>query len=352
MSELLPCPFCGKVGTLQKEWSSWGHLPPTVQVVCFNCGSRGPKKENKDGTDKSEHDAIAQWNMRVDRSGVRVSSNQDTKSQLLEIGFLIDSDSGNPVLYNHPWEIEVLDINHDGLEVRLLICGVEESYTARVLPEVKTVMQVKRLVEALQGKPSTAELLLAEIAEEKLVNALCSRNTERIRAERAEKVFAIYNDTFASMRLIEKDLEQLKQAILKTICQKPLRERWTLCKNLTAHATTAKVAIVRIAQCDAMKVKIGPYHYKIVEIFNPTLGRQVVSGCIDYETLEIIIEKRLTGAVKLQILMHEIVHALDSQYKLNLSEDQVDRISTGITEVLIRNGWLFGSIFRASNSKK
>lgn len=89
------------------------------------------------------------------------------------------------------------------------------------------------------------------------------------------------------------------------------------------------------------KVYLGPYEYNVEFVECPmSKSREEVIGHIDYEKQIILIGNTQSVLVQRQTLMHEIVHALDYQYKLRLDEDGVDCIASGITEALLRNPWI------------
>ncbi len=63
-------------------------------------------------------------------------------------------------------------------------------------------------------------------------------------------------------------------------------------------------------------------------------------GVCDFDNCEIKLNKNL-GKDKMQVLFHEVLHAVDMHYNnFSLGEDQTERLSQGCIRLLV--GWLKG----------
>ena len=63
-------------------------------------------------------------------------------------------------------------------------------------------------------------------------------------------------------------------------------------------------------------------------------------GRIDHGRCTITLEKEVNEQVLIQTLLHEIAHGIAHNYKVEISENDVDRIATGFYQVLKDNKFL------------
>ena len=87
------------------------------------------------------------------------------------------------------------------------------------------------------------------------------------------------------------------------------------------------------------KVKIGPITYKVTEVNDmmSVMEGQTATGSIDFLNCTIRLYSKMTIEKKWAVLMHEIMHAIDENFSLSLSEETTDRLAVGIAEVLTEN---------------
>lgn len=93
------------------------------------------------------------------------------------------------------------------------------------------------------------------------------------------------------------------------------------------------------------KVKVMGKEYKIkyipkLEDVNTTGTKDVLFGQISYVNGEIRIFSDFQKFDELQILLHEIIHAINTGLQVGIKETQVDQIATGMANVLIDNKML------------
>jgi len=67
------------------------------------------------------------------------------------------------------------------------------------------------------------------------------------------------------------------------------------------------------------------------------LSEEQFRGSADYKDATITISNAYQQESKERTLIHEILHILDDDYKIDLSEDHIRRIATGIYTVLKSN---------------
>ena len=63
-------------------------------------------------------------------------------------------------------------------------------------------------------------------------------------------------------------------------------------------------------------------------------------GRIDYERCTITLEREVNEQVLIQTLFHEITHGIAHNYKIEIPENDVDRIAAGFYQVLKDNKFL------------
>jgi hypothetical protein len=60
-------------------------------------------------------------------------------------------------------------------------------------------------------------------------------------------------------------------------------------------------------------------------------------GYVDHESQVISVKKGMEPGITYQTLMHEIIHVIDVWTGLNLTEEQVEALATGVAYVLNKN---------------
>lgn len=92
-----------------------------------------------------------------------------------------------------------------------------------------------------------------------------------------------------------------------------------------------------------MKLRIGAHTYRVVDEPNlrdehdkPLWGRHDPNTGIIYLHSRL----RLVPTRRFASLLHEVIHALDCNCGLGLSEEQTDRLAEALADFLLRNGWL------------
>lgn len=88
------------------------------------------------------------------------------------------------------------------------------------------------------------------------------------------------------------------------------------------------------------KVKIGWKEYKILEQAPDEAlidGGTICYGQVFYDRQEIYINKNYRKKHKKATLLHEVIHAIDEQYSIDLKEEQVVSLTHGLMSVLKDN---------------
>jgi Zn-dependent peptidase ImmA (M78 family) len=96
------------------------------------------------------------------------------------------------------------------------------------------------------------------------------------------------------------------------------------------------------------KVKIGCLEYDVIETDEPLIinNKCDYNGIINYENLTIKIKQGMAEKAKNLVLWHEIMHAIEKQYNLDLgdnSENIIESFANGVYQVLQSNKSLPGS---------
>ena len=101
---------------------------------------------------------------------------------------------------------------------------------------------------------------------------------------------------------------------------------------------------------DFNNINILVVEYKVTYCSNPSevdiYKRESLWGQIDYWTRTIrVYDNGRPDEDIFQTLLHEILHAIDSQLHLKIMKednghDNIDLIALALTDVLFRNGWL------------
>lgn len=88
------------------------------------------------------------------------------------------------------------------------------------------------------------------------------------------------------------------------------------------------------------KVKIGWKEYKILEQPPDEAlidGGTICYGQVFYDRQEIYINKNYRKKHRKATLLHEVIHAIDEQYSIDLKEEQVVSLTHGLMSVLKDN---------------
>ena len=94
-------------------------------------------------------------------------------------------------------------------------------------------------------------------------------------------------------------------------------------------------------------VRVGPIDYEVIVIPNLSTSDRGVSldGQIKYATCKISLDEGLVDQMRVQVLWHEILHAILNQASLDLGRDQekvCDVVAYGVVQVLMDNPELRG----------
>lgn len=84
-------------------------------------------------------------------------------------------------------------------------------------------------------------------------------------------------------------------------------------------------------------VTIGSVKYKIEYASRPTLHGHECYGMVDHGKATIELNDSNSTERDIQTLLHEIVHVIDEQRGLSLSEEQVDKLAYGILDLIRTN---------------
>lgn len=76
--------------------------------------------------------------------------------------------------------------------------------------------------------------------------------------------------------------------------------------------------------------------YKIEKVQNNEFSDLTI-GRVNTKTGIIYIDESLNQDIKDETLLHEVLHVIDDNLKLNLSEEQIIRLSTGLYCILKEN---------------
>lgn len=88
------------------------------------------------------------------------------------------------------------------------------------------------------------------------------------------------------------------------------------------------------------KIKVGWKEYRVVETNDAqklALGNQLCYGNVNYGEFVIHINENISEEQKEATLIHEILHAIDNLWNIDLMEDEVTRLADGIQTVLVQN---------------
>jgi hypothetical protein len=94
------------------------------------------------------------------------------------------------------------------------------------------------------------------------------------------------------------------------------------------------------------KVKIGGHAYNVTqkrEIYDSE-GMQL-AGQIQYKSQLILYDPSLPMTHQCETMLHEIIHGISFDRRLDLDEHQVDQIAAGLWAVMQDNKYMFGIHF-------
>lgn len=81
-----------------------------------------------------------------------------------------------------------------------------------------------------------------------------------------------------------------------------------------------------------MKLRIGPYQYDVVSVSGIEHRRKKVVGLLDADQQTIYVDADLPRERWLATLWHEVVHAIDDDRAIGLTERQVEALANGIVQ--------------------
>jgi hypothetical protein len=96
-------------------------------------------------------------------------------------------------------------------------------------------------------------------------------------------------------------------------------------------------------------VKIGAHHYSVTyhDLIYDKDEQQEYLGRCSYPDLAMTIKEGRAPSQLAETFLHEAVHAIDNDRRLDLSEHQVDQIAAGMLAVMVDNPDTFGDAFLA-----
>ena len=81
------------------------------------------------------------------------------------------------------------------------------------------------------------------------------------------------------------------------------------------------------------KLKLGVYPFTVLLVRELVFKENLV-GRVQHRDLKIEIEQALNKYQRTQTFIHEVLHQVDRQYALNLSEPDIDRLAEGMSTFL------------------
>lgn len=101
------------------------------------------------------------------------------------------------------------------------------------------------------------------------------------------------------------------------------------------------------------QVKIGHIEYDITDVPNlVTDSGQSLFGNVSYSRETIQLDKNLTPARRLEVLLHEIVHAIINEYGHEQNETLVNAVGLGLANVIVDNKQLLPYLQRLSKKAR
>ncbi len=92
------------------------------------------------------------------------------------------------------------------------------------------------------------------------------------------------------------------------------------------------------------KFKLGYKEYELLLVKDPMFDKAKVNGIINLEKNTITIRESLKGLDKTQVILHELVHAIDDLFDTKLNEDKTDKIAKGLAILFKENKELMKEI--------
>ena len=84
-------------------------------------------------------------------------------------------------------------------------------------------------------------------------------------------------------------------------------------------------------------ITINGTDYAIKFVDKVTVDRKECFGCLIPKSISIEIEKDLARPVYIQTMLHEIIHAIELDYCMDFSEEDVDRLASGFASLFRHN---------------
>jgi hypothetical protein len=94
-------------------------------------------------------------------------------------------------------------------------------------------------------------------------------------------------------------------------------------------------------------IKIGDLNY-IIEFSEPKYDKNLKDAWAYIKDTRIVILKDIPDNIKLEALIHEVIHGIESEYGIQLSEKEVKALSKGLYNFLLDIKW-FLNLFRRNN---
>jgi hypothetical protein len=96
-------------------------------------------------------------------------------------------------------------------------------------------------------------------------------------------------------------------------------------------------------------VKIGAHHYSVTyhDLIYDKDEQQEYLGRCSYPDLAMTIKEGRAPSQLAETFLHEAVHAISNDRKLNLTEQEVDQIAAGVLGMMVDNPDTFGGTFLA-----
>lgn len=101
-------------------------------------------------------------------------------------------------------------------------------------------------------------------------------------------------------------------------------------------------------------VKVGAHQYSVTyhELLYDKDEQQEYLGRCSYPDLAISMKEGRAPSQLAETFLHEVVHAINNDRQLELSEHQVDQVAAGMLGVIVDNEAVFGKQFTEQWSEK
>lgn len=94
-------------------------------------------------------------------------------------------------------------------------------------------------------------------------------------------------------------------------------------------------------------IRIGPYVYDVTREHNLSSDNHVrLQGQARHLDKRIVLDDPMTAQQERVTLLHEVLHVIEYERNLDLSENCVDQLSVGLADALLRNPLLL-ELFRS-----